>query len=269
MNVSESETRTWSRGRWWGAFLLVMAAQVGFIFSLSDRKPLSSRQADLGTTFHLVVDAPPGSAIAEWSNIDDPALFALPDPRVFSGLAWMTAPALRHQSVDWTEPPRWLNLSLNDLGWAFSEFVRTNAVGPRVLADKPAPQLDKVPVPPLPLPARSTLRLEGELANRELLAPLELPSIPHAEILTDTVVQVSVGPLGIPFSPVLLSSSGSPEADREALGLVKSVRFKPLGRGNSTSPPSEAAFTWGEIIFQWHTLEMPATNAPATGRPVP
>ena len=66
-----------------------------------------------------------------------------------------------------------------------------------------------------------------------MLAPLELPSIPHAEILTDTVVQVSVGPLGIPFSPVLLSSSGSPEADREALGLVKSVRFKPLGRGNS------------------------------------
>jgi hypothetical protein len=267
MNASESETSTWSRGRWWGAFLLVMAAQVGLIFSLSDRKPLSSRQPDLTTTFHLVVDAPPGSAIAEWMKIGDPALFALPDPRAFSGLAWMTAPALRHQSVDWTEPPRWLTLSVNELGRAFGEFVRTNAVGPRVLADKPAPQLDKVTALPLPLPARSNFRLEGDLAERVLLAPLELPSVSHTEILTDTVVQVCVGPLGVPFSPVPLSSSGSPEADRQALELVKSVRFRPLATGNSTSPRSQAAFTWGKIIFQWHTLEKPATNAPAVGPP--
>ena len=76
MNASESETPTWSRGRWWGAFSLVMAAQVGLIFSLSDRKPLSSRFPDLTTTFRLVVDAPHGSAIAEWLEIEDPALFA-------------------------------------------------------------------------------------------------------------------------------------------------------------------------------------------------
>jgi hypothetical protein len=265
MNASETETLTWSRGRWWGAFLLVMAAQVGLIFSLSDRKPLSSRQPDLTTTFHLVVDAPPGSAIAEWLEIEDPALFALPDPRLFSGLAWMTAPALRHRSVDWTEPPRWLTLSVNELGLAFAEFVRTNVVGPRVLADKPAPQPDKVKVQPLPLPVRSNFRLEGDLARRELLAPIELRSIPHTEILTDTVVQVCVSPLGVPFSPVQLSSSGSPEADRQALELVKSVRFKPLA--TSTSSRRQTAFTWGKIIFQWHTLEMPAANAPAVKPP--
>ena len=267
MNASEAETPTWSRGRWWGAFLLVMVAQVGLIFSLSNRKPLFARQSDLTTRFHLVVDVPPGSAIAEWLEIEDPTLFALPDPRAFSGLAWMTAPALRHQSVDWTEPPQWLALSVNELGWAFREFVRTNVVGPRVLADKPAPQPDKVTVPPLPLPARSSFRLEGDLAKRELLAPLELRSIPHKEILTDTVVQVCVSPLGAPFAAVPLSSSGSPEADRLALELVKSIRFKPLGAGNSTSPRSQAAFTWGKIIFQWHTLEMPATNVPAAKPP--
>jgi len=267
MNASEAETPTWSRGRWWGAFLLVMVAQVGLIFSLSNRKPLFARQSDLTTRFHLVVDVPPGSAIAEWLEIEDPTLFALPDPRAFSGLAWMTAPALRHQSVDWTEPPQWLALSVNELGWAFREFVRTNVVGPRVLADKPAPQPDKVTVPPLPLPARSSFRLEGDLAKRELLAPLELRSIPHKEILTDTVVQVCVSPLGAPFAAVPLSSSGSPEADRLALELVKSIRFKPLGAGNSTSPRNQAAFTWGKIIFQWHTLEMPATNAPAAKPP--
>jgi len=267
MNASESEPLSWSRGRWWGAFSLVMAAQVGLIFSLSDRTPLSSRQPDLTTTFRLAIDAPPGSAIAEWLKIEDPALFALPDARAFSGLAWMTAPALRHLSVDWTEPPRWLSLSVHELGRAFAEFVQTNVAGPRLLADKPAAQFDKVPVPPLPVAARSNFRLEGDLANRELLAPPELPSVPHAEILSDTVVQVCVGPLGVPFSPVPLSSSGSPEADRHALEFVRSVRFRPLAGGNSASPRGQAAFTWGKIIFQWHTLEMPATNAPAAGNP--
>jgi hypothetical protein len=262
MNASESATITWSRSRWWSAFLLVMAAQVGLIFSVSDRKPLSSRQPDLTTVFHLVIDAPPGSAIAEWMNIEDPVLFALPDARAFSGLAWMAAPELRHQSVDWTEPPRWLSLAINELGRTFAEYVRTNVAGPRVLADKPAPQLDKVTVAALPLPAHSRFRIEGDLAKRELLAPLELPSVPYTEILADTVLQVSVGPLGVPFVAVPLGNSGSPEADREALELVKSLRFKPLaGRDSSSRNPT--AFTWGKIIFHWHTVEMPTTNAPA------
>ena len=263
MSASESEMLSWSRGRWWGAFLLVMVAQVGLIFSLSDRKVLSSRQADLITTFQLVADAPPGSAIGEWLKIEDPVLFALPDARAFSGLAWMTTPELRHESVDWTEPPRWLTLSVNELGWAFAEFVRTNVVRPRVLADKPAPQLDKVTVPPLPLPAKSSFRLEGDLTERELVVPVELPSVPHNEILTETVVQVCVSPFGVPFSPVPLGSSGSPDADRQALELVKAVRFKPLATGNVDSPRSQAAFTCGNMIFQWHTVEISATNAPA------
>jgi hypothetical protein len=157
---------------------------------------------------------------------------------------------------------------VNELGLAFAEFVRTNVIGPRVLADKPAPQLDKLSVPPLPLPAHSSLRLEGDLAKRELLAPLELPPIPHTEILADTVIQVCVSALGIPFSPVPLSRSGSPEADRQALELVKSVRFRPLATAGSTTPRGPAAFTWGKIIFQWQTVEMPATNAPPA-RPPP
>jgi hypothetical protein len=267
MNGSESETLAWSRGRWWGAFLLVMFAQVGLIFSLSNRKPLSSREADLTTTFDLVVDAPSGSAIAEWLSIEDPALFALPDVRAFSGLAWMTAPALSHQSVDWTEPPRWLSLSVNELGLVFTEFVRTNVVGPRVLADRLAPQTDRVTVPPLPLTARSRLRLGGDLAGRELLAPLELPSIPHAEILTDTVVQVSVSRQGVPFAPVLLSGSGSPDADRQALEQVKAIRLRPLANTSEISPRGQIAFNLGQMIFQWHTLEMRGTNAPTAQIP--
>jgi hypothetical protein len=245
-----------------------MVAQVGLIFSLSDRTRLSSRQPDSSPTFQLVVDLPPDSAVAEWLKIEDPALFALPDPNAFSGLAWMTAPAPRHQSVDWTEPPSWLTLSVEELGRAFAEFVRTNVVGPRVLADKPAPQPDKMAVAPLPLPAGSSLRLEGDLANRELVAPVELPSIPHTEIMTDTVIQVLVSPSGVPFSPVPLGSSGSPEADRRALELVNSIRFKPLTSGNSASRRGQAEFTWGKIIFQWHTLEMPGTNAPAAKPPL-
>ena len=88
--------------------------------------------------------------------------------------------------------------------------------------------------------------------------------MPHSEILTETVIQVCVNPMGVPFSSVLLGSSGSAEADRQALALVKSARFKPLAASNPGSRRDPAALTWGKIIFHWHTAEPPAAPAPTT-----
>src|SRR5205814_1308130 len=210
----------------------------------------------------------PGSALAELLNIEDPTLFALPDPRGFSGPAWMSAPALRHQSRDWTEPRRWLSLPMAGMGAAFSEFVRTNVVSPRLLADKPAPRLGQVTAAPVPLREKSTFRIEGDLAGRELVAPLEVPSIPHTDILKNTVVQLGVSPLGFTFSPpVVLSSSGSKTADQRALDLAKAARFKPVARAGPATPGSPSALTWGKLIFQWHTVELSATNSPSAKSP--
>src|SRR6185369_16911410 len=126
---------------------------------------------------------------AELLNIDDPTLFAMPDPRGFSGPAWMRVPTLGHQSRDWTEPERWLTLRVAGLGGAFAELVRTNVVGPRLLADKPAPRLSEVAPSPVPMRRKSTFRITGDLARRDLLAPLEVSSIANTNILTNTVIQ--------------------------------------------------------------------------------
>jgi len=269
MNASASEPLPWSRGRWSGAVFLLTIAQVGLILWLSERKPVVPRRPDsTTTTVHLLADAPPGSAIAELLNIDDPTLVALPDPRGFSGPAWMTAPPLRHQSQDWTEPARSLALSVAELDATFAEFVRTNVVGPGLIADKAAPRLSEVGFSPVPMPATSTFRIEGDLAKRELLTPLQVLSIPHTNILTNTVIQVCVDRLGFVFSPVPLSGSGSETADERALDLVKSMRFKPFAGTDSASPRNPSGQTWGKIIFRWHTLEMPASNSPAA-RPPP
>ena len=115
---------------------------------------------------------------------------------------------------------------------------------------------------------KSTFRIEGDLARRELATPLEIPSFPHGDILTNTVVQVCVGQAGLVFSPVPLSSSGSRTADQTALDLVKAIRFTPVAPSDSSSSSDRTALTWGKIIFQWHTLELAATNGPAV-RPPP
>ena len=268
MNASVSAPLPWSRGRWSGAVLLLTLAQVGLIFWLSERKPIVPLRPDSTTTVQLVAEAPPGSAIAELLNIDDPTLVALPDPRGFSGPAWITAPPLQHQSRDWTEPTRALALPVAELGATFAQFVRTNVVGPGLLAEKPAPRLSEVGFSPVPMPATSTFRIEGDLAKRELLTPLEVRPIPHTDILTNTVVQVCVGQAGLVFSPVPLSSSGSRTADQTALDLVKAIRFTPVAPSDSSSSSDRTALTWGKIIFQWHTLELAATNGPAA-RPPP
>jgi len=266
MNAPLLQPLPWSPGRWWGAFFLVMVAQVGLIFCLSDRRPIVPRQSDSSSSFGLVADGPPGSAAAELLAVNDPTLLALPHPRGFSGAAWMQVPPRHYQSQDWSEPQRWLTLQVSDLGAASAEFVRTNPAGPRLLADKPPPRRSAVAVAPVPVLANSTFRIEGDLAGRDLLTSLEVPSFAHTDILSNTVVQVCVGPLGFTFSTVVISSSGSRNADQRALELAKSARFRPEPAATSSSAPGSNALTCGRILFQWHTLEMPATDNPA-GKP--
>jgi len=119
-----------------------------------------------------------------------------------------------------------------------------------------------VSLSPVPLRGSSLFRIEGDLAGRELLGPLQVPSMINMEILTNTVVQVGVNVAGFPFSVVPLSSSGSKTADQRAIELAKTARFKPLSRSGPTALATPWALTWGKIIFQWHTVEVPATDGP-------
>lgn len=254
MNGRKSEPAVWSRSRWWTAVAIAFLVQVLLAATLSDSRPIVPRLPETQTSLHLIADAPPDSAIGALLSLEDPTLFALPSVRGFSGDAWLKAQPLAYQPTNWTEPQRWLTQNLEQLGAAFAELIRTNAAPHRAFAGKPPPRRNDIAVPAVPLPAKSSFRFEGQLAGRGLIAPLELPSFPHTDILANTSVQLVVNRSGFVFSPpIVLNSSGSKAADSRAVELARSLRFKPVAAGDATT------LTWGTLIVQWHTLEMPAT----------
>jgi hypothetical protein len=110
-----------------------------------------------------------------------------------------------------------------------------------------------------PLATESRVRIEGTLAGRPLLFPLKLKSWPYSDILSNTTVQAVADADGFVFSSVLLTGSGFNDADLHALDLVAGARFRPLPRVRRT-PDGSGPLTYGTLVFQWHTLPLPATN---------
>jgi len=251
MNAAVIEARGWAPARRWSLIALVFAAQIGLILALGDRKSVTPRPPAPA----LVVSLAP-----EWNELlalNDPTLFALPQRRGLAGAAWLKIPNVQFQPFRWTEPPRLLPLRLEALGVAFAQFMGTNRFAGLAFETKLAPDLPPTVAPEigLPPPTSSTLRVAGDLVNRRLLNPPELPSWAAADLLTNTVLQVLVNADGDVFSPTLLSRSLDPVADQRALELARAVRFQPL-RGASP------ALTVGVLIFEWRTV--PLTNAPAS-----
>ncbi len=131
---------------------------------------------------------------------------------------------------------------------------------------QPAPSMVEASPPPPPQ-AQSRLRLEGALADRKLVAPIELSPQRHSDLLNPSIVQVVVNPEGQPILvPVLLSGSGSANADSMALQLARTARFNSVYQGGPEAAANPIAqLAWGRMIFEWQTLPTAVTNAVSTG----
>ena len=243
--------------------LLVFALQLGLILLLSDRTPLSVRSS--GSELMLRLARPGSSAVLA---LEDPTLFVLPHLQGFSGPAWMTIPARPARSFSWSEEPHLLPLNTTEFGVAFNRFLATNDFNALQALASPSPELVLPKILPLVVSSGSSaLRIEGELAQRRLLRPLVLPSWPHSDLLTNTVVQIIVDADGRPRSKALLSSSGYPAADQQALQQAGAARFNPLDESGPATPLGQ--LTWGRLIFEWHTVSMPSTNGSPAAPVIP
>jgi hypothetical protein len=264
MSAGVYETVRWNARRWVYTIALVFLAQVGIIWLLGERPKDPPARLAFQTAIYLAVDPWAEQQLAGLPTMRDPTLFVLPSRHGFSGAAWLTFAPQQYQLTDWTEPPRWLELNQEQLGRTFFQFVATNVTPPLRIADKAMPRsiVTELSIPNLPVPTQSELRVEGDLARRRLLTSAELPSWPHSELLTNTVVQAVVDSQGHTFSKVLLASCGSKEADQFALKLVAGARFAPI-RTEKPAQNSAGQLAWGRIIFQWHTLPPSAANASA------
>ena len=260
MTSSSAESRLWSRRRWWGLVALVFGVQVGLVFWLGDTSPIRPQPAAPAFTLKLA-----GSASAELLALNDPTLFALPHRQGSDGLAPQRTPRPESPSIPWPEPTNSFLMAVDQLGTVFSGFVKTNEFNSPQLPANPKPILSLPNILPLGVSAeQSTLRLEGDLAQRRLVASLPLRSWEKPDILSNSVVRIAVDAEGRTISPTLASGCGSREADLYALDQARAARFEPVRRNPAETVRNPTAdLSWGRMIFRWHTLPPPPTNIPA------
>ena len=234
----------WSRNRWLAAIALAFAAHVALVFIFGAKKPITPRAVTNVPTLRLAKDTD------ELLALNDPTLFALPHQRDFASAVWLKRQTNPPPDFRYTEPPRWLSLSADGLGAAFVRLMQTNIFAHYPLDFKPTLALS-TPTPPVAplLPQSSTMRIEGDLAHRQVPTPISLTNWPFADVLSPCVVQVLVAAPGNVVSTVILTPSGYDAADQRALAIARTLRFTP-----------STALTFGRIIFNWHTV--PPTTTP-------
>jgi TonB family protein len=228
---------SWPRARWLKFIVVIFTAQVALLFILGENKPVVPRVVTSAPTVRFA------DGTGELLALNDPTLFVLPQQRDFAAAGCLKTPDIKPPPLRWTEPPRWLPLSADSLGAAFGEFMQNQFFPAQPLNFKPEPELTAPMVAGPALAQNSTLRVAGELAQRQLPAPVNLPSWPHADVLAPCVVQALVDAAGNVVSTVILSPSGDDTADQRALDLARALRFAPAPRP-----------TVGNIIFNWHTV---------------
>jgi hypothetical protein len=244
---------------------MVFAGQIILIFGLSDRAPLQKRPPARAPVLQFV-----GDASSELLALLDPTLFALPHRQGFSAQAWrISRPSPETPSASPAEPPEYLALPIPQPGAGFDRFVAANRFALAPPRSESAPDLALPNLFSSPLPtAPSTVRIEGVLAQRKLLQPFNVPSWPHTEILSNTVVQIVVDTAGRTVSPgALLTGSGLKEADQFALKLARAAHFQPLVASDRIQASDHTGpLTWGRLVFEWQTVPVveTATNAPSS-----
>ncbi len=229
-----------------------LATHVALIFLFGTKKQMAARPVTNVPQLQL------GNAADELLELNNPALFALPNPRDFSAAVWQHSPTIAQPAFRHAEAPRYLEQPGN-LGAAFAQFMQTNRFGNFALNFKPAPQFAEPVAGVEPaLPKNSTLEISGALAQRKLLASPALPSLPLNDIIAPSKIQVLVNPAGTVSSAVLLAGDNLFEtAGRTDSGDTNAVRLaRQLKFARAPQP------TFGEIIFHWHTVPLTTTNAP-------
>ena len=241
-------------------FLVFLAAaiHVALICFFGTKKQIPSRPIGKVPRLQLAGNANP------FIELNNPALFALPNPRDFSSVVWLRIPVVVPPSFRWDESPQWLPLATGNPGAGFQPFLQSNTLSQiQLLANPP-----EMPAPSVALgtelPESSAFKIFGSLARRVLLNPATLPSLAYNNVIPPSKIQVLVDTTGNVISAILL-----PLTDRIALPLTDNTEAADrydladqqalkVARGLRFTPASQLMF--GEIVFRWHTVPTPANN---------
>ena len=240
---------SWSRKRLTIVATIIFLAHVIGIFALHTPRPMVTLPGGFRAARTLPA-ATRTNSTSELDGLNDPLVFAGAHEHGFSAWAWMMRPK---QEFALTNPPP---------GPRYLAFVRSPIELPAESESKFRRE-DDLPELQFALPSdpqKSILMVEGDLKNRGLIRPIEVPVQIASDVLSNTVVQVAVRVDGFPFSARVISGSGSRGADDVALDLAKKARFSALPQ---VRPGDGAEMQWGELVFQWFTAGPNMTNSPA------
>ncbi|HTL17282.1 MAG TPA: hypothetical protein VL793_08595 [Patescibacteria group bacterium] len=256
MTIEVADPQRWPARRWWIVIAIVFGTQLILILWLGRPERFRGRAKELVPQLEVV-----GPEAAGALAMSDPTLFALPHQQGFSGLAWLN---VEYHPSSPRESAQLLPLDQQQLGYDFRNFMTTNHEnGLPVIAQAEFEFRTPALVVSPAFPTQSTLRLTGALSSRRLATVPALPSWPSADILSNSVVQVLVAASGETLSATLLqpAGSGSSEADQQALREARRARFDRVDTPDPLNPLAGVAL--GQMVFQWHTVPLTATNSAA------
>ncbi len=251
MNPTVRE-QPWGPRRWRFVigFLVMLQLGVTFFFGAKQLKPV--RNVPRKSVFRALPGTPREHDLAEFLEVEDPTLFGLPNAHGFSGPAWLHQPSFAYQLTNWTEPPEWLQLETGSLGELLKFGTATNTIRHREeLSGQPLfhPEL----VGPKPV-YESKLLIDPDLLQRWTGPTISLKAQPWADVLEPTQIQVGIDQEGMVLSARIWRSSGSKQADADALRVAKTLLFQPLlGQAGVASIPR---MTWGKLTFRWFTVPL-------------
>ncbi|HUD46547.1 MAG TPA: hypothetical protein VMR33_06940 [Candidatus Baltobacteraceae bacterium] len=248
MNGHTQEFPVWTRGRFLGIVAMFFVLQAGLIALFGARSVRPAAAPPPSTQFRAVAASMSEEQLRRLFFASDPAVFPLPNPHGFSGRAWMDQPPPQYHSTNQLEPPLWLALDAVRLGTGPADLDNASGAAPLSLPQLPIPQADPLPVflSPVIIPTQSVFRIQGELAARLLGPPPALNAWPSTtkKLLTNTVVQIAVNQAGDVMAARLLTRSGSPDADGDAVAKAWALRFQ---------PSADALTLWAQAVFRWQT----------------
>jgi hypothetical protein len=252
--LAESKSNeNWSPRQFFLLIILAFVAHAALIFIFGTTKSVVPLTAKNVPQLQLADNA------NELIALENPSLFALPNPKDFASVIWEKIPVVAQPSFRWTETPPWLPLAAENLDATFLKFMQTNLFAGLESDLKPQPHLTEFFSTQSGQTQISQLKIIGGLAQRKLLNEIQLPSLPHNDVIAPSRVQILADATGNVLSAILLPPENPLDAanhydlaDQRALQLARTLQF---------APSKNVAL--GELIFIWQTIPVNPTNSTA------
>lgn len=243
----------WSLKKWLFVIVGLMALHLVLLWQLSGPPPVVA--PPLPATPRVAMAAPQQVSADNLVLLQDPLLFATAHPQGFSGAAWVKKPQRNYALQMRLPSPTFLDAA--GARALFKEELPTPALmGTHIPRARVTPEIGGSAGT---FPSASEMRIEGALAARPLAREVKLPIQQHNDALENTVVEAGVAPDGFVLSARVINASGSRKADQDALGITRSLRFKPTKAAGQEQTGEN--LTWGKLIFEWFALDLAGTNA--------